>query len=71
MNNYIMQNIRYLRKKNGWSQKQLAEITQCSLSTIINWECGINYPTYIPLLRLEEVFKVSLDDLAHRNMEAE
>lgn len=71
MNDYLLQNIRYLRRKHMWSQYRLAKKVGCNIGTVKNWEIGRNYPTYLLMLRLEEVFKVSLDDLSHRNMEAE
>jgi len=60
----LAQNIRMLRKKNGYSQERLAILTDRTREHINRLETGketIGFPTFI---RLAEVFKISLDELA-------
>ncbi|MBO4636070.1 MAG: helix-turn-helix transcriptional regulator [Clostridiales bacterium] len=47
----------------GLSQEALAERIYVSRQTISNWETSKNYPDINSLIRLSEVFGVSVDDL--------
>lgn len=51
------------------SQDLLAEKIYVSRQTISNWETGKNYPDINSLLRLSEVFGVSIDALAKGDLE--
>lgn len=53
--------IEYLRKENGYSQDQLAEMLNVSRQTISEWERDKNMPSVEKLLALSEIFHVSLD----------
>ncbi|MBQ3390560.1 MAG: helix-turn-helix transcriptional regulator [Firmicutes bacterium] len=52
-----------LRKKNGWSQEELAEMLDVSRQSISKWEGAQSVPDMNRILRLSEVFGVSTDFL--------
>ena len=52
-----------LRKKNGFTQKELAERINVSDKTVSKWENGGGYPEITILSALSEVFGVSVDYL--------
>lgn len=51
------------RQAQGYSQEVLAEKLYVSRQTISNWENDKTYPGIESLLRISELFQVSLDDL--------
>lgn len=52
-----------LRKKNGWSQEDLAEKMEVSRQSISKWEGAQSIPDMNKILKLSEVFSVSTDYL--------
>ncbi len=52
-----------LRKKNGWSQEELAEMMDVSRQSISKWESAQSVPDMARILRLSEIFGVSTDYL--------
>ena len=52
-----------LRKKNGWSQEELAEKMDVSRQSISKWESAQSVPDMARILRLSEIFGVSTDYL--------
>ncbi|MBQ6455944.1 MAG: helix-turn-helix domain-containing protein [Mogibacterium sp.] len=69
---FIASNIRYLRKRDGYSQQALANLlgyhSDKSFTTVQKWESGVSTPPLVVFLRLAEIFKVDLDTLAYQNM---
>lgn len=64
MDNIIGGNIKMLRKKNGLLQKDLADhITRQALS---NYEVGRRIPDIFELMRIADIFKVTLDEITGR-----
>lgn len=59
----ISKNIKRYRLKNGYTQAQLAEKVAVRQSTIANYESGRNLPSTKHLLKLAEVFKVTVEDI--------
>ncbi|MCR4598904.1 MAG: helix-turn-helix domain-containing protein [Acetatifactor sp.] len=57
------------RTETGLSQDALAEKIFVSRQTISNWETGKNYPDINSLLRMSEVFGVSVDTLLKGDVE--
>ncbi|MBQ5951548.1 MAG: helix-turn-helix domain-containing protein [Lachnospiraceae bacterium] len=57
-----------LRKKNGWSQEELAEMLDVSRQSISKWESAQSVPDMNRILRLSEVFGVSTDFLLKDEM---
>ena len=52
-----------LRKKNGLSQKELAERLSVSTSAVSKWENGKNLPDMMMLSSIAEMLQVSCDEL--------
>ena len=52
-----------LRKKNGWSQEDLAELLDVSRQSISKWEGAQSIPDMSRILKMSEVFGVSTDYL--------
>ena len=52
-----------LRKKNGWSQEDLAEQLDVSRQSISKWESAQSVPDMARILRMSELFGVSTDYL--------
>ena len=59
-----------LRKKNGWSQEELAEKLDVSRQSISKWEGAQSVPDMNKILRLSEVFGVSTDYLLKDELES-
>ena len=57
------------RAEAGLSQDALAEKIFVSRQTISNWETGKNYPDINSLLRMSEVFGISVDSLLKGDVE--
>lgn len=55
--------LQQLRKERGYSQEQLAELTEVSRQAVSKWETGETQPEMAKLLLLGKVFGVSLDEL--------
>ena len=52
-----------LRKKNGLSQKELAERLSISTSAVSKWENGKNLPDMMMLSSIADMLQVSCDEL--------
>ena len=63
----LSKRLKKLRKEKGWSQQKLAEKTGLSFNAITKIEQGLaKHPTLKTLLKLADVFEVSLDELVGR-----
>lgn len=60
-----------LRKKNGWSQEDLAEKMEVSRQSISKWEGAQSVPDMGRIVRLSELFGVSTDYLLKDELEKE
>ncbi len=60
-----------LRKKNGWSQEELAEKVGVSRQAISKWEGAQSVPDLDKILRLSEIFGVTTDFLLKDELETE
>lgn len=58
-----------LRKKNGWSQEELAEMLEVSRQSISKWESAQSTPDMNRILKISELFGVSTDYLLKDEME--
>ncbi len=58
-----------LRKKNGWSQEELAEKLNVSRQAVSKWEGAQSVPDMSRIIQLSELFGVSTDYLLKDNME--
>ena len=59
----VSKNIRALRDKRGWTQEKLAERMGVSFQAVSSWERGEYLPDAEKLIRLAELFDVSLSAL--------
>ena len=64
----IAANIKYLRKEKKLTQKQLGEMLNVSADTVQKWERGINRVPVTELVKIKEIFDVSLDVLVDKKM---
>lgn len=60
-----------LRKKNGWSQEELAEKMQVSRQAVSKWESAQTIPDLEKILTLSALFGVTTDYLLKDELEAE
>ena len=58
-----------LRKKNGWSQEDLAEKLNVSRQAVSKWEGAQSIPDMARIIQLSELFGVSTDYLLKDNLE--
>lgn len=58
-----------LRKKNGLSQEELGDKIQVARQTISKWELGETTPEMDKLIKLSNLFDISLDELIKDNKE--
>ncbi len=68
MSNTVGNNIRKLRKKHGMSQKDLADKLNIRRQTVSAYEREVSIPDIYTLIRVADIFSISLDELAGRNM---
>ena len=59
----IGEKLRNCRMRAGITQEQLAEEMSVSRQTISNWENGRSLPDIISVIKISELYQVSLDDL--------
>ena len=52
-----------LRKNNNWSQEELAEKLNVSRQTVSKWESNKTIPELEKLVKLSEIYNISLDEL--------
>ena len=57
------------RKKNGWSQEELADMLDVSRQSVSKWEGAQSIPDISKILKMAEVFGVSTDYLLKEDME--
>ena len=55
--------IKYLRKKNGFTQEELAEILGVTYQAVSKWENDTGMPDISQIVPLASIFKVSTDTL--------
>lgn len=65
------ENLQYLRTRDGLTQEQLAERLDVSRQSVSKWESGQSFPEMDTILRLCDMFSVSLDTLLRRDAQAE
>lgn len=57
------ENLKYYRTKHGFTQKQLADHIGYTEKSVSKWETSGGLPTMEMLLKLADLFKISLDEL--------
>lgn len=66
----IGEQINHLRKKNGLSQDDFANLFNVSRQTVSNWENGKSYPDLEMIINISNHFKVSVDELLKNDTNA-
>ena len=64
------ENLKRIRKENGYSQEELAELLDVSRQAVGKWENGQGYPEVEKLLLLSKKLNVSLDELMETDFAA-
>ena len=67
----LAEKITNLRKKNGWSQEELAEKMQVSRQAVSKWEGAQTTPDLEKILALSKLFGVTTDYLLKDEIEDE
>jgi len=65
----LSEKILTLRKKNGWSQEELAEKASVSRQSISKWESAVSIPDINKILELAKIFGVTTDYLLKDDIE--
>lgn len=66
---FLGENIRFLRKKKGYSQEYVAnKLGYKSFTTIQKWETGISEPPLKKLKELSILFGVDIDDMNNKKL---
>ena len=67
----LAEKIMRLRKKNGWSQEELAGKLGVSRQSVSKWESAMSIPDLDKILAMSEIFEVSTDYLLKDSLEQE
>ena len=59
----IEKKLKEAREKAGITQEQVAEIVMVSRQTVSNWENGRSLPDIISVIKLSDLYNVSVDEL--------
>ncbi len=62
------QNIFHHRSRLGWSQDRLAEALEVSRQSVSKWETGSTVPDLDKLMKMCDLFGISLDELVGRSV---
>ena len=62
----LSENIRLLRQQHGLTQEKLANLLNGKKSLVSNYENGYSTPDIETLIKLADIFNVSLDELVGR-----
>ena len=62
----VKENLKLLRKQSGIGQARLAEMLSISPKTVSHWETGYTEPGISDLIKLADVFDVTIDELVGR-----
>lgn len=60
----IMQNVKKIRTLNNLTMRYMADVVGCDQGAYSRWESGQAEPKVSQLLKIAEVFKMSLDEVA-------
>lgn len=68
MENYFASNLKHLRVQSGMTQTELAKKLDKDYSTIGKWELNQRNPIMEDIIKLSEIFNVSIIDLVNKDM---
>jgi transcriptional regulator with XRE-family HTH domain len=66
--NFIASNLRVLRKRQGWSQSELAQRVSLNRGNIASYESGSAEPSICKMLRISNLLKVHPQDITRRDL---
>jgi transcriptional regulator with XRE-family HTH domain len=67
--NRFGEKLRFLRKRNGLTQKQVGDMLGVSRVYIVQMEQGQNLPNAVMILNIADIFVVSIDQLMRDDLE--
>lgn len=62
----LSENIKFYRKSIGLTQEKLANLLDGKKSLVSNYENGYSTPDIFTLIKLADIFQISLDELVGR-----
>ena len=65
---YLNSNVKFLRKKYNYSTSKLGELLEITDSQIKNIECGYSKCSLSVLVKLHDLFNISLDVLVFKDL---
>lgn len=68
MKNYFPENLKFLRTKKSMTQDELAKKMNKDYSTIGKWELGQRNPIMSDIIRISDIFNVSVQDLVEKDL---
>lgn len=68
MKNYFPDNLKHLRIQKGLTQDDLAKKMDKDYSTIGKWELGQRNPIMADILKIADIFDVSVQDLVEKDL---
>lgn len=68
---FLGKNLRYLRKKAGLRQEDIAKIVDKDFTTIQKWETEKSEPSLLLTAIMANFFNVNLDDFVRKDLEAD
>ena len=71
MINFFATNFKFLREKNKMTQTDISKKLGKDYSTIGKWENGQRYPIMLDVIRIAQLFNVSLEDLILKDLRIE
>lgn len=69
MKSMISRNLKSLRKKNQYTQEEIAEKINVSRQSVAKWENGESNPDIESCIKLANLYNVKLDDLVNHSEE--
>ena len=67
--NYFHKNLKFLLKEKNLTKIQLSKELNITRQAINDWTSNNVYPVYDNLIKLSEIFNVSIDDLLKKDLE--
>jgi len=61
--------LKHERTKKGWSQEELAEKLHVSRQSVSKWENGQNYPNIELIIKISDLFGVTIDEMLRSDEE--
>ncbi|PFM56498.1 transcriptional regulator [Bacillus cereus] len=65
----ISDKLKTLRKDYGYSQEQIANKLHISSQAVSKWETGKSYPDILNLIKLTEIYQITLDELIKEDVQ--